>query len=156
MFNIFSFSHMTYPCWGVKIVGGLVGRSPQGGAGEIGGLIPVMAHHHRSKDIFHFAKPGFLKILETFWWKYMIMQCYDIHCVPFGTITAPKIYFILPNQVLPRNLGELKKTSSQASKLRLFETTTYRRTGVKCRATSVAKKGNDFQMCTFVRSAFLP
>ena len=43
----------------MKIVGGLVERSPQGGAGEIGGLIPVMAHHHRSKDIFHFAKPGF-------------------------------------------------------------------------------------------------
>ena len=26
----------------------------QGGAGEIGGLIPVMAAHHRSADIFHF------------------------------------------------------------------------------------------------------
>ena len=30
-------------------------------------------------------------------------------------------------------------TSSQASKLRKFETTTHRLTGVKCRATSVAK-----------------
>ena len=27
----------------------------QGGAGEIGGLIPVMAAHHRSADIFHFT-----------------------------------------------------------------------------------------------------
>ena len=45
----------------------------------------------------------------------------------------------------PKRCQRPSETSSQSSKLRYFETTTYpptdSRTGVKCRATSVAKKG---------------
>ena len=40
------------------------------------------------------------------------MQCYDIHCVPFGTITAPGIYFIWQNQFFPDILAKKKKVFS--------------------------------------------
>ena len=49
----------------------------QGGApGEIGGLIPVMAHHHRSRDIFHFPKPAFSPIYKSrmLEWTYLLAR----------------------------------------------------------------------------------